>query len=187
MIASAGNNLVIAYPTTGEIIVHDLEGNMKSKDKITWKNNFISVEEQKEIQRKAIDKYKSIEGPKFAAWASAEENKKAMETMIKEMENDLAKIKDPIPVPFFSTIIKDSDGNLLIFEFPKEENANKFHVWIYKEDGAFVCQSSFVCDDYELEINPSKMVFHNGYIYGLQRLKNASGVPLRLVRFKMTT
>ena len=101
------------------------------------------------------------------------------------MEADLTKVTDPIPIPFFSTIIKDSDGNLLIFEFPKEANANQFHVWIYKDNGTFVCQSSFVCDDYELEINPSKMVFHNGYIYGLQRLKNATGVPLRLVRFKI--
>jgi hypothetical protein len=52
-------------------------------------------------------------------------------------------------------------------------------------DGMFIGESTFVCDDYDLEINPSKMVFHNGYIYGLQKLKNATGVPLRLVRFKL--
>jgi hypothetical protein len=115
-----------------------------------------------------------------------EENKLAIESIIKEMETDLNKISDPIPLPTFSTILKDSDGNLLFFEYPKEENANKFNVWIYENNGNFVCQSSLVCNEYGLEINPSKMVFNNGYIYGLQLLKNTEGVPLRLVRFKIS-
>ncbi|WP_299576545.1 hypothetical protein [uncultured Sunxiuqinia sp.] len=184
-IACTGNKLVIAYPTTGEIRVHDLDGKLVAKDQITWAENYISVEEQKEIQKKAIDKYKSLQNPRFASWVSEEENKKAMATILSEMEADLAKITDPIPIPLFSTMMKDSDDNLLIFEFPKEQNTNQFHVWIYDNQGTFVGQSSFVCDNYELEINPSKMVFHDGYIYALQRLKNANGVPLRLVRFKL--
>ena len=102
------------------------------------------------------------------------------------MEIDLNKISEPIPLPGFSTIIKDSEGNILFFEYPKEDNANRFNVWVYENGGKFVCQSSFVSDEYNLEINPSKMVFHNGYIYGLQLLKNTNGVPLRLVRFKVT-
>jgi len=181
-----GNNLVIAIPPTGEIFVYDLNGNLKSKDKITWATNYISVNEQKEIQQKAIDKYKRNGLPLYAKWTTAEENKLAMETIIKQMEGDMDKISDPIPIPTFSTILKDSDGNLLFFEFPKEENANKFNVWIFENKGKFICQSSFVCDDYNLEINPYKMVFYKGYIYGLQLLKNAPGVPLRLVRFKIT-
>ncbi|MDL2326431.1 hypothetical protein LJC67_05105 [Bacteroidales bacterium OttesenSCG-928-A14] len=59
-------------------------------------------------------------------------------------------------------------------------------MWILKEGGQFICQSSFICDDYDLSITPSKMVFHNGYIYSLQTLKNAKGNPLRLVKFKLT-
>ena len=112
--------------------------------------------------------------------------KTARESMIKEMELDLTKISEPIPMPTFSTIIKDSDGNLLFFEYPKEENANKFNVWIYENGGKLVCQSNFVCDEYNLNINPSKMVFYNGYIYGLQLINKTTGVPLRLVRFKVT-
>jgi hypothetical protein len=64
------------------------------------------------------------------------------------MEADLNRISEPLPVPVFSTIIKDSDDNLLFFEYPEEENANKFNVWIYGKTGKFVGQSSFVCDDY---------------------------------------
>ena len=101
------------------------------------------------------------------------------------MEADLEKIKTPLSIPVFSNVIKDSDGNLLFFEIPKEDGANKFNVWVFQNGGKFVCQSSFVCDDYDLSITPSKMVFHNGYIYALQLLKNTKGNPLRLVRFKV--
>jgi hypothetical protein len=183
-IATVLDRLIVSNPVSGEIIVYDLDGNLKSKSKIDWATNYISVEEQKKIQQEAIKRFKN-KGI-CSGLASKEENKEASEYMIAQMEADLDKIKDPIPIPVFSTIIKDSDGNLLYFEFPKEENANKFNVWIYENNGKFVCQSSFVCDDYELQINPSKLVFHNGYIYGLQILKKASNVPLRLVRFKVS-
>ena len=183
-IASTGNQLIVTIPTTGEIRVYDLNGNLKSKDKIGWATSYISVEEQKVIQQKAIDKFKQ-QPPVYADWVSPEENKQAFESILKQMEADLSKISEPIPIPVFSTIIKDSDNNLLFFEFPKEANANKFNVWIYENSGKFICQSSFACDDYNLEINPAKMVFHNGYIYGLQIAKNSTGIPLRLVRFKI--
>jgi len=185
-ISVSGEELVIAIPDTGEVLVYDFDGNLKSKDKIEWARNYVSVQEQKEIQQKAINRYKQIKNPTFASWVSPEENKAALNKIIGEMDEDLKNIYKPLPVPVFSNIIKDSDGNLLFFEFPKEVNANKFNVWIYKEDGKFVSQSSFVCDDYDLQITPSKMVFRDGYIYALQTLKKASGVPLRLVRFKLT-
>ncbi|MCX6320816.1 MAG: hypothetical protein NTX93_03305 [Bacteroidia bacterium] len=184
-IACTGNKLIVAIPTTGEILVYDLEGKLISKDKIEWAKNYISVDEQKEIQKKAIEKYKNSKSESL--WGPSDEMKSASEYMIKEMETDLTKISEPIPMPVFSTIIKDSDGNILFFEYPKEENANKFNVWIYENDGKFVCQSSFVCDEYNLEIKPSKMVFYNGYIYGLQLMKKTTGVPLRLVRFKVSS
>jgi hypothetical protein len=184
IVESAGNKLIVAIPPTGEILVYDLEGKIISKDKIGWARNYISVDEQKDIQQKAIEKYKNSISESL--WGPSSEMKTARESMVREMEIDLTKISEPIPMPAFSTIIKDSDGNLLFFEYPKEENANKFNVWVYENGGKFVCQSSFICDDYNLEINPSKMVFHNGYIYGLQLLKNTNGVPLRLVRFKVT-
>jgi len=185
-IASVGNKLVVGIPPTGEIRIYDFEGHLISTDKITWAANYITVKEQKEIQQKAIDKYKNLKTTHFGELGvTPDEYKLAMETIIKEMESDMNKISDPIPIPTFSTIIKDSDGNLLFFEFPKEGNANKFNVWVYENKGKFVCQSSFVCDDYNLEINPNKLVFHKGYLYGLQLLKNTPGVPLRLVRFKV--
>jgi hypothetical protein len=185
-IACVGNKLIIAIPTTAELLVYDIDGKTISKDNIEWARKYISVAEQKEIQQKAIDKYKNTETFNFSR-STPEENKMAHDEILKQMEDDLGIISEPIPMPIFSTLLKDSDGNLLFFEYPKEENANKFNIWVYENGGKFVCQSSFVCDDYNLEINPSKMVFHNGYIYGLQLLKNTNGVPLRLVRFKLTS
>lgn len=184
-IASVGTKLIIAIPNTGEILQFDLDGNLQSKDKIEWASNTISVEEQKEIQKRAIEKFKALK-PKFSSGDYAEKNTVGLEKAIREMEADLGKITDPIPTPVFSTMIKDSDDNLLFFEFPKEKGSNKFNVWIYRNNGSFIGSSSFECDDYNLQINPSKMVFYKGYIYALQELKETAGIPLRLVRFRLT-
>lgn len=184
-IACVNNELVVVHPTTGEISIYDLEGNLISNEKLDWTINYISAEELKAAQQKAIDNYKTIATARVLEWANADEYKSAIDSIVHNMESDLAKITDPQSIPMVATIIKDSDDNLLIFEYPKKEGANKFHVWIYENSGQFVGECTFVCDDYELEINPSKMVFHDGYIYALQKKKNTSGVPLRLVRFRL--
>lgn len=187
-IACIGEKLVIGIPATGEMLVYDLAGNLQSKKMIDWAKNYISVDEQKEIQQKAITQYENKDIPVRANKKVApDELKLAKETILKQMKEDLDNISEPISLPTFSTLIKDSDGNILLFDFPEENDANKFNVWVYENGGSFVCQSSFVCDEYELQINPHKMVFHNGYIYGLQHKKNVDGVPLRLVRFKLAS
>jgi len=185
-IAFVNDQLVVACPHNGEILTYDVNGKLMSKENIEWGKNYLSVEEQKEIQKKAIERYSNRKDDLIAGtFTSQNENIKAVETMLKQMEADLDKITTPIPIPVFSNIIKDSDGNLLFFEMPKEDGGNKFNVRVYQNGGKFVCQSSFECDDYDLFIAPSKMVFHNGYIYALQTLKKADGNPLRLVRFKV--
>lgn len=189
-LACINNQLIIANPTSGEIQIFDLNGKLISKKQMNLKNSQISVEEQKEIQRKAIEKFKRMNPLRYKGFVgkvSAEESQKVHNYLINAMEADLNKITDPISKPYFSTLIQDSDDNLLFFDFAEEQNANKFHVWVYKNGGEFICQSSFVCNDYDLQINPGKMVFHNGYIYGLQIQKESPGVPLRLTRFKLTS
>ena len=187
IIAFAKNRLIVAFPQNGEILIYNIKGKLISKEKIEWGRKYITVEEQKEIQKQAIEKYTNRKKQLSTSKDELDlEYVKAFETIIKQMEEDLEKINTPILKPVFSTIIKDSDDNLLFFEIPETEGANKFNVWIYQDGGKFICQSSFVCDDYDLSITPSKMVFHNGYIYSLQVLKNATGNPLRLVRFKLS-
>lgn len=184
-IASVGNYLIIAIPTSGEIRKYDLKGRFISSQNIDWSKGYISVEEQREIQGKAIARYRAMKNPVFASFASEEENMAAREYFIREMEKDLQRINDPIPMPYFANLIKDSEENLLFFEFPKEEGANAFNVWVYRNGGEFIARSSFTTEGYDLEIKPSKMVFHNGYLYALVTKQNAPGIPLRLVRFKM--
>ncbi len=189
-LACINDQLIVANPNNGELQIFDLNGKLMSKKQMNLMSNQISIEEQKEIQHKAIEKYKGMDPLRFKGFVGkvgAEESQKAHNYFIKAMEEDLDKITEPIQFPVFSTMIKDSDGNLLFFEFPEEEGANKFNVWIFRDGGSFICQSSFVCDDYNLEIKPSKLVFHDGYLYGLQTLKETSGNPLRLVRFKITS
>ena len=184
-IAYVKNQLIITLPTTGEILTYTIDGKQVAKEKIGWASTEISVDEQREIQKNAIDKFSdnfNIKGSKI----SQEEGDKAKKTILEQMKEDLNNIESPIPTPVFSTIIKDSDDNLLFFETPKESGSNKFNIWTYDNGGKFVGQSSFECDDYDLSITPSKMVFHNGYIYSLQTLKDATGNPLRLIRFKLT-
>lgn len=181
-ITTANNELIVAIPNTGDILVYDLDGNLKSKSKINWPNSTISVEEQKEIQQKAIDHYK--EYIEFGNEV-VQKNLDAYKEMISEMEEDLKNIISPLAKPSFSNIIKDSDGNVLFFEIPEEKNANIFHVWVYNKGGQFVTKCTFVSDEYELDISTSKMIFRDGYIYALQVLKEAQGNPLRLVRFKL--
>ena len=188
-IAFVNDRLIVALSHNGEILAYDVNGKLITKDKIEWGLKYLSVEEQKEIQKKAIEKHSSEESEFFRELNEfGDELMKAKETILKQMEGDLEKITTPIPisVSLFSNIIKDSDNNLLFFEIPESKGANKFNVWVYQNGGKFVCQSSFVCDEYDLAITPSKMVFHNGYIYALQTLKNATGNPLRLVRFKVS-
>ncbi len=187
IIANVKDQLIVTIPETGEILTYDLDGKLIHEQTIDWAKDYVSVEEQKEIQRKAIERYRNIQEPRFASWASPQENLAARDFFVKEMEKDLAAINQPIPLPMFLTLIKDADDNLLFFEFPKDEGANTFNVWIYNNGGQFVAESSFRVEGYGLEIKPSKMVFHNGYIYALAEKEGVDGIPLRVVRFELTT
>ncbi|TKG94075.1 hypothetical protein EYV94_15090 [Puteibacter caeruleilacunae] len=187
MLSYSNNKLIIAIPPTGEILEFSLDGKKIGTKKVSWPSKHITIEEQQTIQKK------SIQGLKDRIANNSESKKPLPEEMIeayksiqKDMEADLSKIKDPIAKPFFSSIITDSDGNILFFEYPEDEGANKFNVYALNQEGKFVCSSTFKCDDYDLVINPGKMVFHKGYIYAICHKKDATGIPLRVVRFKLS-
>ena len=185
IIQNVNNKLIIAIPASGEILTYNFKGEQLYKSKIDWANNYLSVDEQKQIQKRAIEKYEKFRNHKIASWASIEESNTAINTILDEMQEDYENISEPLPIPVFSTIIKDSDDKLLFFEISKKSNDNKFNVWIMKNNGKFASKSSFICKDYKLEINPEKMFFHNGFIYSLQTKKDVKGNPLRLVKFEL--
>jgi len=185
-INKVGDKLIVAVTGSGEVMAYDFNGNQLSKDKVSWEAGSISIEEQKKIHSTYIDKMKERGKSMFSSRkVSEEESNRKYDELINQMEEDLEKISEPLKRPYFSTIIKDSDDNLLFFEFPEEKGDNIFNVWVYTNGGEYICQSSFKCEEYDLSINSSKMVFKDGYIYGLQVKKDVEGIPLRLVRFKL--
>jgi hypothetical protein len=186
IVASTNNQLIVVDPLKGELLMYNLDGKLLKRTPISWRGELISVQAQIAERRKALDQLKAYVIDKPMNGRSVEELKAAKERSIELMEKDLNNVTEPIVKPCVATIIKDSDGNLLFFDYPKEKNDNNFHVWVYAKGGEFVCESKFVCDDYDLIINPNRMVFHNGYLYSLQNLKGAKGIPMRLVRFKLT-
>ena len=101
------------------------------------------------------------------------------------LESKLEKIKAGTHLPFYSTVIVDSDGNILVFEFTEEEGANSFRAYSYDNEGELIGVSSFTADEYELTFTSDKFVFFNGYIFAVATKKDASGVPLRLVKFSL--
>ena len=179
-IVTINDKLIAAIPNDSEILIFDLNGNLTSKQHLNWTGDTISIQEQKVIQQKAIDQIKN----KFKKEQIINGLDQYLQ-MIAKMEENLQLINQPLLQPPFVTIIKDSDGNVLFFEIPQKKDANIFHVWIYDKNGFFSNKCTFICDDYELDINSSKMVFRDGFIYGLQTLKNVEDNPLRLVRFKL--
>ena len=182
IIQYANNRLVVALPSSGEIRLYDASGKLQKSQQAEWLANSVSVEEQKEMLRNSIETYQKTALTDKVSKELAEEARKQIVTNLTER---IEKINKPIVLPKFSNVLKDSDGNLLFFEFPKEKGRNKFNVWIFRDGGQFECQSSFECDEFDLSITPAKMVFHNGYIYALQKAKNVDGIPLRLVKFRL--
>ena len=90
-------------------------------------------------------------------------------------------------LPYFSNIIVDDQGNMLVFEFTERdaENDNIFDVVAYDSKGETVARTSFISDDYELNISANTFVISGGYLYAVAKLKNYDGMPLRLVKFMM--
>jgi len=184
-ISYVNNKLIIALAITGEILTFDTTGKQISKDKLNWTPKTISVAKIIEKQKQAIAQMKDDKYSFFGPITITDEIQKIKAKFAVQMEADLKLIKEPVNLPVISTIINDNKNNLLIFEYPTADNDNKFGVWVYDNGGKVVGRSSFTCNDFDLEIIPSKMVFHNGYLYSLQNIKNANGIPMRLVRFKL--
>lgn len=190
-IAIVKQKIVVAAPSVNQIITYDLNGVELSRMNIPFGKKEVSVEEQKEILRKQIESTKNGTDPTIVPNVSmnveSEEYDKVIKPeLMKKMEKDMALITEPVTLPVFTTVIKDSEDNLLFFEIPETTGGNKFNVWVYQDGGNFVCQSSFVCDDYDLVINADRMSFHNGYLYSVQDKKGAKGIPMRLVKFRLS-
>jgi hypothetical protein len=127
-------------------------------------------------------------GTVISAFPNSDEVIKRGEEALTKIES-LKDINKYYPnLPYFSNIIVDEEGNLLVFEFTSEEErvSNAFNVVAYNANGQILAHTSFSCDDYDLSFSDSKFVISKGYVYAIAKLKNTTGMPLRLVKFKIT-
>ncbi|MCU0456387.1 MAG: hypothetical protein MUE74_08800 [Bacteroidales bacterium] len=127
-------------------------------------------------------------GTVIMAFPNSDNSIKSGEKILSNIER-LKDINSYFPhLPYFSNIIVDDEGNLLVFEFTsaEEKQSNIFKVIAYDENGRQLARTSFICDDYDLSFSESRFVISKGYVYAIAKLKNSSGMPLRLVRFRMT-
>jgi hypothetical protein len=181
-ITTIGDNLILVNPSNNMMKIFDFNGKLKGEKILDLEEKFLSVEKQKAIQRKAIERYTEYLKNNDE---KVQKYKEGFQKIIHEMIRDVDRIKNPIRKPSFTNIIKDSDDNILFFEMPELKGDNSFKVWVFKEEGKFVTQCRFVCDNYNLNISSSKMIFRDGYLYALQVKSNENGNPLRLVKFKL--
>lgn len=185
--SSKTGNLLLGMPDDGTIIEYTPEGT-KVKT-LTLKIQPLTITDADINENYALFVKKSDE---FAAKVNKDEKMSPAEKQatIKQFKDQLWKMKDrsiyPKHLPYFSSMIIDSDGNILVFEFTKEAETNKFKAYAYDNSGTEIGTSSFLSTDFELSFIPSKIAFSKGYIYAIATKKNGGKVPLRLVKFKLS-
>lgn len=181
-IFKVNDNLIVAIPQEGVLKVFDFAGNKVSEHKLDWKPKTLSVEEQKKMQSDAIEKYKK----EFDIWQKYPNPEKLAEKQqefVKQLENGMNHITEPLTISWYSSAIKGNGDNIIFFEYIEEAGKNSFHTYSVGQNKT-ISKNSFQCTDYDLSITKNKFVIHNGYVYGIQKVKGTED-ELRLVRFEM--
>jgi len=178
-------NLVAAYPATGEIVIFNNTGKKLRQFKADLKPEVITKEDREEYYQNAVKSLKKQEEDV----AKMIKDKEYWDSYVAQYKVQLEKFRDPANyptnLPYFSEMMVDSENNILLLRFTREEGSNKFDVYTYNSIGLKIATTSFKADDYDLKINPAVFKFHNGSIYSVLKLKNAIGNPLRLVKFNL--
>ena len=181
---SAGN-LVAAYPSIGEIAVFDNTGKKLRQFKADQKPEVITREDREDYYQNVAKDMKRLE----ENVAKMTKDKEYWDSYVAQYKQQLEKFRDPANypanLPYFSEMMVDSENNILLFRFTREEGSNKFDVYTYNSTGSKIATTSFITDKYDLKINPAVFRFHNGSIYSILKVKNAVGNPLRLVKFDL--
>lgn len=184
-ILKADNRLVVSCPTESTIKIFDFQGNTISEQQYDWNQNYLSVEEQLNYQKERISYLKEClsEVDEMTDNKYRERNIRSLNDLISRYEKGLNEIKEPFGMGWFTIAISGGD-NIFFFDEAKEAGENSFHVYQVR-NGKTISENTLRCNDYDLAITKKRLVFYNGYFYGIQELKNCKGNPLRLVRFKV--
>jgi WD40 repeat protein len=158
---------------SGQIKVFDIEGKEKNKFKleitpitITEKDVLENFEMTKLSFIKAIEGLKNNPKPTEYTRLGLLFDQKMLDKV--DFYKDINHYSPYLP--YFSNIILDDEGNFLVFEFTgkDETESNIFNVIAYDKMGQKLARTSFT------------------YVYAVAKLKNSTGIPLRLVKFKIS-
>lgn len=140
------------------------------------------IDKKIELIRKKFDELlkESNSNPGF----STQEKKETADQVYKQLNSLKDRSLYASHFPYFSSLIMDSDGNVLVFEFTKDKETNKFKAYAFDASGKEIGSSSFVSNSYDLSFVPSTFSFRNGYIYAVAIKNNGGKIPLRLVKFR---
>lgn len=182
---SKSGNLIIANPLNGEVSIY-------SPDGVKINSFFLNINAHK-IEQGEIDEYyktgkKNIAKFKGKLEKSGKYNNDEIEEMVLQYEKQVEKLKDrnqyPDHLPYFTNLMVDSEGNILIFEYTEKGKSNKFRVYSYDLNGKYLNSSSFASDEYKLNLSPNAFVFHNDHIFNVAEKKESTGNLMRLVKFR---
>lgn len=167
---SLNGNLIVGYSNREEIEVYDPDGSLLK----SFKHNIVPItisEEDKQEFRQSVKK--SLEKANIPEDISAKTD---------------APDFFPDHMPYFYNMLVDSDGNLLVFGYNETDIRHKFRVYSYLPDGKFICETVLNADNFDIKLNKkfNQLCFHERYLYGIAPKADETGIPLKLVKFKLT-
>ena len=102
----------------------------------------------------------------------------------------MEKLKDPAMypdhLPYFSTMIIDSEGNLLFFEYTKVDQpaTNHFKAFSYDMKGKYLGASSFKSENIDLSFNPDRFIFFNGMVYTIAKVQTKGAEKWQIIKME---
>lgn len=187
MATSSEGSLLIAFHNDGRVVEYSTDGKELGSFPLNITPVKVTDADVRRIYEKQLEIITSIN-------ERLSEDKrltdKEIETVKEEYSRRFETVKDRIKagdnLPIYSTVIMDSDSNVLVFEFTEEKDSNKFRAYSYNQKGALIGVTSFECPGYELSFTNDSFVFYGGYVYAVATKKNIDGIPLRLIKFRLT-
>ena len=183
---SKNGNLIVASPENGIITEYSTDGVKLKEFNLNITPLKITDEDINSYYETALKNIVKFE-------EQLKKKKNYTETDVKNVmtqyRNQINNFKDrkyyPSHLPYFSTFIIDSESNIIVFEYTKEDVSNNFIAYTFDAKGKYVCSSSFKTDNYELNFEPYSFAINNGYVYSLAFKNNCTDYCLQLVKFKM--
>jgi 6-bladed beta-propeller len=186
---SKNGNLIIASPKTGDVKEYNPDGQVLNTFKLNIVPLKITDEDINEQYDRAVKNEVQFED--FLATRGSKLTDSEKKEMIDSYKKQMINYKDrkfyPENLPYFSSLIIDSDGNLLVFEYTKDEDktSNKFRAYSYDMKGNFLGTSSFKSESFDLSFTASTFQFHNSFVYAVINKNADKNSPPQIVKMKL--